>query len=147
VQGRHRDPHRVLGAHPVQIGQRPGVAVRAFIPGDRRKVFAVTEDASGRRQRVQMPRVHDQGLFEVVLPPSRKPVRHFFELQSDDGSCARVDDPYRFGSTVSDFDKWLFNEGTLQDVAGAMGAHPARPIGRTSPLQSRDRAPGTSFYP
>ena len=76
---------------------------------------------------------------------SRRPVRsaaaglssleggidYHFEVRPESGEPFRLDDPYRFGRSVSDYDLHLFGEGTLLGVHDRLGAHPTS-IGGTS---------------
>src|SRR5262245_13007590 len=56
---KHRDPHRILGAHLVENG----VVVRAFRPNADKVELLI-----GTRKPVPMTRIHDAGLFSAFTP-------------------------------------------------------------------------------
>lgn len=112
----HVDPHKLLGPHAVLVGGKPTTQVRALFP-NARAVTVVTD--SGDR----VPLTANAGLFEGLLP--RLGQRYQLELTPTDGSPALlVEDPYRFAPTVDATQLYLFKQGTLEDTAKLLGAHP-----------------------
>ncbi len=111
VLGIHRDPHRVLGAHPYR-GQ---VTVRILAPlAD--SVNIVLENDS----RIEMSHEYE-GIFVGVLdqhriPPYRVAIRH--------GQTENVGyDPYCFLPTIGDFDLHLIGEGRHELLWETLGAN------------------------
>ena len=47
-----------------------------------------------------------------------------FRVRFESGGEATLDDPYRFGRVISDYDLHLFGEGTLREVYDRLGSHP-----------------------
>ena len=119
VQGRHHDPHSMLGRH--------GGLVRAFRPAASEMYLLVTGAGPDRvvLERVPMRQIHPAGLWEGDLDPScgRLPARGGLWLRP--GSPAFVfDDPYRLWPTLGDLDLHLFNEGRHHRLWEVLGAHP-----------------------
>jgi 1,4-alpha-glucan branching enzyme len=117
----HAEPHRVLGAHPVERDGVKGVVVRAFHP-DATNVACVLED--GRT--FDLSRVEEGGLFGVFLPDARLPLVYQLQFRFADGNVWVFDDPYRFLPTLGDVDLHLFNEGNHRRIWEKMGAHVRR---------------------
>jgi 1,4-alpha-glucan branching enzyme len=118
VQGRHHDPHSVLGRH--------GGIVRALRPGASEMYVVVTGPAPDRPtlERAPMRQVHPAGLWEGPLDPAAASYK-LEALYGAPGSPAFVfDDPYRYWPTLGDLDLHLFNEGRHRRLWEVLGAHP-----------------------
>ncbi|WP_030769038.1 1,4-alpha-glucan branching enzyme [Streptomyces sp. NRRL F-2664] len=111
LEGRHHDPHAVLGAHP----QRGGVAFRALRPHAK----AVTVVAEGLRAEL-----HDDGdgLFSGLLPLTAVP--DYRLLVAYEGTEIEVHDPYRFLPALGELDLHLIGEGRHEQLWTALGAQP-----------------------
>ena len=120
VRGEHGDPFAVLGPHRVTTNGRVGTAVRAFVP-DARAVRLVGPDVPGAPH--EMTRVHTEGLFEVVVSGRAAPFAYRLEVDGVDGKRSTVDDPYRFATTLGDYDRHLLAEGTHYEAHERLGAH------------------------
>jgi 1,4-alpha-glucan branching enzyme len=118
LAGEHTDPHRILGAHPVDEGGRAGVVVRAMHP-DAVRVECVLGDGSVVTLAPIAP-----GLFAAVIPGAALPLRYRLRFHFPDGSVWERGDPYRFLPTLGELDVHLFNEGTHRRLWEVMGAHP-----------------------
>src|SRR5215472_11242427 len=110
-----RDPFAFLGPHP----DRDGVVVRTLHPA------AVTVDiqtADGRQ--TPMSRVGD-GLYEARLPltPSIDVPDYRLVITYPGNHVLEVDDPYRYGRVLTDFDLHLLGEGTHHRAYQKLGAH------------------------
>ena len=124
VAREHHDPHAVLGAHESAGG---GVTIRALRP--------MAESVVVQPFGVELELVHPGG-------PVRRRARR---RDAAAGVRARgllsgrhaftVDDPYRFGPTLSDLDEHLFREGRHELLWSKMGAH----------VREIDGVIGTSF--
>lgn len=115
LAGEHTDPHHVLGIHP----HDGGWVVRARHPAAVRA--AVAADGAVRTMR----RVHDDGLFELVLE-DRPTGGYRIEWRFADGSRANEGDPYRFPPTLGDLDLYLLREGRHERLWEVLGARPIR---------------------
>jgi len=119
VDGEHGDPFAVLGPHRVQTPGGAAVAVRAIVPGAA-AVRVLPADAPP----TPMERLHPVGFFETVLPDRRDPFAYRLEVTRG-GHITEIEDPYRFPSLLSDFDRHLLAEGTHYRAHEKLGAHPA----------------------
>jgi 1,4-alpha-glucan branching enzyme len=115
VARRHSDPHRVLGAHPVD----DGVVVRAFRP-DAVGVVARVHDG----EPVILAQRHPSGLFEGLVRDARLPLRYEFEVSYPGGNVYTLRDPYAFAPTLGDLDLHLIGEGHHEELYDRLGAHP-----------------------
>jgi 1,4-alpha-glucan branching enzyme len=121
VEGEHEDVFGVLGPHVVALAGGPGVVVRAFLPdADTAQVIPV---GSSREPRA-MERVHPAGLFEAVFADQPRAFAYQLRVTGGDGATVALEDPYRFPSTLSDYDRHLLAEGTHEHAADKLGAHP-----------------------
>ncbi|MEV8530926.1 1,4-alpha-glucan branching enzyme [Streptomyces sp. NPDC051211] len=111
LEGRHHDPHAVLGARTL----RGGVAFRALRP----YAEAVTVIAKGLRAEL-----HDDGdgLFSGLLPLTEVP--DYRLLVAYDGTEIEVHDPYRFLPALGELDLHLIGEGRHEQLWTALGAAP-----------------------
>jgi len=112
VGGYHGDPFRILGPHEAVDGW----TVRALLP------HAESASVVVGNARVAMRRVHDGGFFMAELPG--KPERYQLALHSVYGYDELLEDPYRFGPIITNFDLHLHTEGTLHRAWETFGAHP-----------------------
>ena len=137
VNGDHGDPFGVLGPHRISAGKGPAIAVRAFLPlADTVRVIPL--DPPGARAATrprQMERIHPDGLFEALFPNHREPFPYRLEIVDGQGQASAIDDPYRFPSTLSDYDLHLLGEGTHYRAYEKLGAH----------LRVIDGVPGVAF--
>ncbi len=108
----HHDPFLVLGWH--QIDETKAV-FRTFQP-HADAVRLVLGDRT-----ITMYRVREEGLFETVADID-PPFSYHYEVTFTNGQTRIVDDPYRFLPQMSDFDRHLFNHGTLYQAYRVMGA-------------------------
>jgi 1,4-alpha-glucan branching enzyme len=119
---RQRDPFSVLGPH---LEERT-VVVRALHPSAQLIELRLVD----RGELIPMERLAQDGLFEVAIAADRIPdyrlrVTHF------NGEVAEIDDPYRYGRVLTDFDLHLLGEGTHHRAFDKLGAHRIR-IGSTT---------------
>ncbi|MGB9612426.1 MAG: GlgB N-terminal domain-containing protein, partial [Bryobacteraceae bacterium] len=101
-----------LGPHRVEDGW----VVRAFLP--HAAEAALLLEGGGR---VPMARLHPGGIYGAQL--ARDPGRYVIEIVLYRGGSEIIEDPYRFGLLLSDFDVWLHAEGTHYEAWRTMGAH------------------------
>jgi 1,4-alpha-glucan branching enzyme len=127
IDGYHGAPFDVLGAHDVE----DGVVVRAFLPQAATVALlpADSADETGP-EALAMERIHDHGFFELLLPGRRLPFDYRLEITDYQEQAHVIDDPYNFPTTLSDFDKYLFGEGSHLHVYERLGAHLAEVNGR-----------------
>jgi 1,4-alpha-glucan branching enzyme len=117
--GMHADPFAVLGPHQVRQNGASGLAVRTVRP-DAASV-AVVERATGRT--VVMERLHPEGVFSGFIEgATREGFDYRYRITWPDGNESELDDPYRYGPVLTDFDQHLFAEGTHVRAFNRLGA-------------------------
>ena len=125
VQGTDGDPFAVLGPHPLGTG----TVIRAMLP--RAKHVRVVD--AGGAQLADAERVDDAGLFEAYVVTA--PPHYRLRIDDEHGASQTIEDPYRFGTLLSDFDLWLIGQGDHRELYRVFGAHP----------QTIDGVAGTRF--
>ncbi|MDA8164212.1 MAG: 1,4-alpha-glucan branching enzyme [Desulfobacteraceae bacterium] len=116
--GSQHDPFQVLGWQVIH--REPlTVVIRTYQPR------AETVRLVLGRERLPMYRMRDAGLFEVVLANRGLPEEYLFEVVYPDRPMRIFHDPYRFPPLLTEFDRYLFNNGTHYELYEKMGAHPA----------------------
>ena len=121
VQGEHDDPFRVLGPHAEETQNGGAVIVRVLLPdADAVRILPRSPVLEARA----MVRVHEAGLFEAVFAGQREPFAYQLGIDDGHGRTAAQEDPYRFPSTLSDYDRHLLAEGTHYGASDKLGAHP-----------------------
>ncbi len=121
--GTNADPFAVLGPHRAAADGRPSLVVRAFRPDAER----VTLVAPALGASLDMARRPGTDLFEAAVPGfAGQPHELAYRLRIDwkTGGSGEVEDPYRFGRILGDFDLHLLAEGTALRLHEALGAHP-----------------------
>ncbi|GAA1453713.1 1,4-alpha-glucan branching protein GlgB [Nocardiopsis tropica] len=132
VEGRHHDPHSLLGPH----AEGRGTVLRALRPGAL-DVHAVLRDGS----RVRLEHLH-RGVFSGEVPGKGlgSPPDYRIAARYAEGAAEHVAaDPYRFAPTLGELDLHLIGEGRHEELWNALGAHTRvedTPIGEV---------PGTGF--
>jgi 1,4-alpha-glucan branching enzyme len=100
----HGDPFRILGPH--------GGEVRVFLP----QATAVSLIRGEMRQPMRQTLETGYWVSEWTGP-------YRLELALADGRTEQIEDPYRFGPVLSEFDLHLHGEGTLYRAWETLGAH------------------------
>jgi 1,4-alpha-glucan branching enzyme len=116
AEARHADPFGVLGPH---VEPQKGVVIRAMIPSAER--ITVMRNGSGS---IEMTRSHPAGVFEAVLPDLTEIPDYRLHVSYQGGTTSDIDDPYRYGRVLSDYDLYLFGEGKHTRIYDKLGAHP-----------------------
>src|SRR5207237_5706257 len=111
---RHADPFSILGPHRLDRG---GVVVRALRPAAESIVVI------GQGPDVQMMRAHAGGIFEAAFPQDSQIFDYRLRITYPDGSTEEIDDPYRYGRIIGDYDLYLFGEGKHTRIYDKLGAH------------------------
>lgn len=117
--GDHGDLFSVLGLHQVEVEDNKKKWVfRCFRP-DAKSVKLIPEKGKG----VVASRLSDEGLFEYKFPRKRKSFRYKIEITPYVGENYIIEDAYRFGSLLSDYDLQLWGEGNHHHAYRFLGAH------------------------
>ncbi|MEX1079020.1 MAG: 1,4-alpha-glucan branching protein GlgB [Homoserinimonas sp.] len=123
AQGRHSQPHSVLGIHELEAGH----VIRAVRP-----LASEVTAKLGDGSRITLTHLAD-GLWQGTASGGPQP--YTLEALYNDGPAWEVDDPYRFPPTVGDLDLYLFGEGRHEQLWRMLG----------STLRTVDGVDGTSF--
>jgi len=123
ADGQHPDPFSLLGPHLTPEGR---VVIRALRPDASRVDVRLLPSG----ELTPMTRLSSDGLFELTLTARSVPDYRLLPT-SWSGLSSVVDDPYRYGSVLTDFDLHLFGEGTHHRAFEILGAH-RRQIGTTT---------------
>src|SRR2546428_9536219 len=123
VEGRNRDPFSLLGPHVDEDGSP---VMRTFQPAAQSVELRLT--ATGAL--VRMAKRHSAGVWEVRLKPDTTQVRlkpdattatatatdlrpdYRLRITFSPDHVLEIDDPYRYGRVLTDFDLHLLGEGT-----------------------------------
>lgn len=115
VAGEHPEPFSRLGRH----AEGATTVVRCFVPGaEGIDVFT----RSGKKPIAQLTKIHDAGLFEGKLAPSKAKKGYRLRASVGEDSWDFVDS-YCFGPLLSDLDLHLLSEGTHECAYQRLGAH------------------------
>ncbi len=117
LNGDHGDPFSLLGPQPAGEGR---VSIRAFRPTAR--ALDLIDVATGTH--TPMNRLDEGGLFEITRESAWPVGPYQFAETTYDGRTLTVEDPYRFGPLLSDFDRYLLTEGRHWQAYERLGAHP-----------------------
>lgn len=122
VRGEHGDPFSILGLHPVEVGERKSIAIRAFLP-QASEVSVILP--GGQKYLARL--AHPGGVFEATVPASEVfaigSEGYLLQVRDTRGAVRRIADPYYFSPMLSDFDLHLIGEGTHYDTYEKLGAH------------------------
>ena len=115
VSGTHADPFSRLGRH--KIGARE--VLRTFAPNARRvDIFT----PRGKKPVAEMSSIHDAGLFEIEIAPSKIKAGYRYVAHYEGGTHS-FEDPYRFTPSIGDLDLYLLSEGRHVHAYRMLGAH------------------------
>ena len=73
---------------------------------------------------VEMTKRHPAGIYEAALENEVQVPAYRLRVTTPGGQVTEIDDPYRFGRILSDFDLYLFGEGNHTRIYDKLGAHP-----------------------
>ena len=110
---RHPDPFAFLGPH-VEDGH---VVIRAFLPSAER--VEVLHAGGGP---TELSRAHGTGGFEAAFPATEI-FDYTLRATYASGHVAEIDDPYRYGRIITEYDVYLFSQGKHTRVYDKLGAH------------------------
>src|SRR5262245_55684500 len=120
ASGLHADPFSVLGPHDAEQDGVPGVVLRTMRPG----ASAVSVRSLSDSRLFEMSRLHPEGLFEAFVPNVSRDAFDYRLRVARADSITEVDDPYRYGPVLTEFDQHLFAEGTHLRSFERLGARP-----------------------
>jgi 1,4-alpha-glucan branching enzyme len=126
IGGYHGDAFGVLGPHPISIEKgNTAWEIRAFLPQARSA--SVVLNGASEIPEIPMEKQHHEGFFVATL--TSVPVAYRFRIESWHHGEQLIEDPYRFGPVISDFDLHLHSEGTLYEAWDTFGSHITSVVG------------------
>jgi 1,4-alpha-glucan branching enzyme len=131
VEARHRNPHSLLGMHP--LGDGSGVVVRAFLQNAAAVEIVPTLEKD--KPRIRLERLHESGLYEGTSPKANRVYAYDLVITDYQGHQRQMRDPYSFLPTLGETDVYLFGQGNERRIYDKLGAH----------LRVLDGMPGVSF--
>jgi 1,4-alpha-glucan branching enzyme len=127
-EGRHGNPHQVLGPHAATVGGVVGVVVRVFQPS------AADCEASVNGVVTRL-RSEGDGFFAGFFPGATLPFLYHLRFIAENGTTWERGDAYRHQPHLGEMDLYLFREGTHRRLWEMLGAH----------LEDMDGDEGTAF--
>ncbi len=115
VQGKHNNPHHILGMHECL----DDVFINVYLPDA--KIVTAIDTATKKKYTLVSERV--PGFFSVVIK-DKKRFDYKLNVRFDDGEDITYIDPYIFEPVIDPIDVSLFNEGEHYSIYEKMGAHP-----------------------
>jgi 1,4-alpha-glucan branching enzyme len=128
AKGEHSDPFGILGPHWIGDQGKKSLAIRFFRPGAVQGAVIWGKPAAT----YLALQIHPAGIFEVLLPEAKtgatadqpvKPDAYRLRLTFPDGHRLELIDPYAFPPVLTDYDLYLFGEGTHYLKYEKLGAH------------------------
>ncbi len=120
VTAEHHDPFSILGMHTAADAGEQSLVIRTFQP-EAQQVVVVADNYP--EQRTVMQRVHQEGFFETVYAGVEDLFPYRFEVTYQNSHIAMVHDPYSFPPLLSDYDMYLFAEGSNHKIYEKLGSH------------------------
>src|SRR5207237_6636535 len=131
VQASNRNPHQLLGIHP--LGDGSGVVVRAFLPNAAAVEAVPTVEKD--KPAIKLECLHKSGLFEGVTKKASRVYAYDLVITDYQGKVRRTRDAYSFLPTLGETDVYLFGQGNERRIYDKLGAQ----------LRVIDGVPGASF--
>jgi len=85
-----------------------------------KEAYLITQD-----KKIKLDKIHPSGLFEKKIEGTEF-FEYEFEYVAQDGHKWRTVDPYSFLPVISEYDRYLFNEGNHYKIYEKLGAHPMK---------------------
>ncbi len=114
IDSEHADPHTFLGMHVI----KNKIFVRAFFP-QAKKMFIKNLDT---KKKFEMDKINDAGVFEIIFN-TQKTFDYKYEIIDYENNKHEIFDAYNFEPVLSDFDLYLFGQGTHYEIFDKLGAH------------------------
>ena len=118
IRGAHRDPFAVLGPHADPSG---ATIVRAFQPA----ALVMELRLGASTTLIPMEKRDAAGIFEApVSERDGQPIPDYrLRITFPGDQVFEIDDPYRYGRVLTDFDLHLLSEGNHHRMFEKLGAH------------------------
>jgi 1,4-alpha-glucan branching enzyme len=123
IDATNHDPFGVLGPHVLKEGGRSAVAIRAFYPAA--STVEVVRYEQGSPGSVLETRLRQApGFYEAIVENETEPFDYRLRVTyPGHEQRLEIDDPYRYGRVLTDFDVYLLSEGSHTRAFEKLGAH------------------------
>ncbi len=115
LSGCHKNPHEVLGMHTA----KERTLICAYIP-NAVEIEVINPD-NGTHEK--MEKYDERGFFVLSRKEPFTSYLYKFHVQDTTGHVFETYDPYSFWPTISDYDLYLFNQGSHHRIYEKLGAH------------------------
>ncbi len=115
------DPHVFLGMHVIDGKGRNkgGITVRVFHPtASLVELLDISENTF-----YPMSPKYNNGFFEVSFPGRKKLFEYKLRISDLSGNSYVTHDPYSFWPIISEYDRYLYNQGNHHRIFDKLGAH------------------------
>lgn len=121
ILAEHYDPFFLLGRHPqpASDGNEKKVVIRSFFPD----ACSIAVQTNNPEVWLLLNQVHSAGLYIGIFPESIIPLHPRLKATFNPQGEHNWIDPYSFLPLLSDFDRYLFNEGKHYRIFEKLGAH------------------------
>lgn len=117
MEGKHYDPFRVLGLHP--LADESGLAVLQTWMPDVATVVATLPSG----EVFALDKIEEAGFFRAQVPYSENAQTYTLTLTFHDGQTVTTRDPYTFWPVISDYDTLLLSQGNHHHAYDKLGSH------------------------
>ncbi len=115
LEGRHKDPHSILGMH--NCPEKHSIVVRVYDP------MASSVSIISEKSCVEAAKIPESPLFVAEFQNTDQHFAYEVKKVFADGTANQSHDPYCFLPGIGELDRHLFNEGEHRRVYDFMGAH------------------------
>jgi len=116
VKAECHDPFIYLGLRKLD---KENLVIRVLQPFAK-EAYLISKDAT-----VKLDKIHEAGLFEKKIPGSEI-FEYEIKCTDSSGNTWTYKDPYSFLPVISEYDRYLFNEGYHYKIYEKLGAHPMK---------------------
>ncbi|WP_317855095.1 1,4-alpha-glucan branching protein GlgB [Chakrabartyella piscis] len=118
VAGTHAAPHDVLGMHEMETPEGKICVARVFMPFAKQITLI---DQGNKRKKYVLEKIHEDGFFAGTLKDRDEWFQYQLEYVMEDDTTWKSYDPYSFGPTISEYDRYLFGAGNHYEIYKKMG--------------------------
>src|SRR5947209_16915078 len=118
IEAANRNPHQLLGMHP--LGDGTGVVVRAFLPNAAEVKIVPTQEKD--KPEIILKSLHKSGIFEGVSNKAKQVYAYDLVITDHQGQVRRYRDAYSFLPTLSETDLYLFGQGNERRIYDKLGS-------------------------
>lgn len=119
-EGECRNPHSLLGMKQKEIEGKGRLVVDVFCPDAKEVQIVHIQD---KNKKYKLEQMDEEGHFSGIMGRRKNKFPYLVECTGEDGNTWSYVDPYQFDPLFSEFELYLFGEGTYYDAYKKLGAH------------------------